>query len=393
MPTAPPCRQRPRCTIVSASVGAGHNAAARAIAETLQPAADLMDVEVLDLMDLAPRWFRAYYAQGYALAMSRLPKLYGLAYKLSDKPQTPQRSWAERCRLKIEALGARRLAERLSVNKPDLIVHTHFLAPPVVGKMLLQSKLSGQQFVVVTDVDAHRFWYADQVDQWFCSGPAGAAALGRWGIDHKCVTISGMPVSAKWTAPLDRQRILDEWKLPPDAPIILLSGGMDFTCGPVARLAGELLATFPKAHVVAMAGRNKKLLAQLARLPQASGKCHVVAYTDRLHELAEVSSLMITKPGGATTAECIARGTAMVLLRPVGGQESRNAEFLADSGAAVIAKKYCDVAGIVAGLLDDRQTLETLVANGRKLYRPAAATIARAICQQLDIDPAILSNT
>lgn len=369
----------PKVLIVTASVGAGHNSAARAVTAALADAGKL-DVQCLDVLDFAPRWFRAYYAGGFALAMTRFPRLYGLGFRLSDYPHGPRRGAMERLRLWREWGVLRRFRRRLVALAPDLVVHTHFLALPIVTGLVRRGLLSAAQMVVVTDVKVHRFWYSAGVERWFVPAAPSADTLRRWGVDESRITVSGIPVKAKWTAPVDRGKVLADWRLTGAGDIVLLSGGTEFTCGPVLRIARGLADACPDARVVVLAGRNKKLLARLARLP-AAGRVVGVSFTDRVHELVEVCSLMVTKPGGITTAECLARGTPMVLTNPVPGQEAGNAEYFRGAGAAVIARGTDDIIDRTRRLLADTRALGEMGDAARRLYRPATETIVSAVCQ------------
>jgi len=48
-----------------------------------------------------------------------------------------------------------------------------------------------------------------------------------------------------------------------------------------------------------------------------------------------VADLVVSKPGGLTTSETLARGAVMVIVNPIPGQESRNSDFLLENGAAI----------------------------------------------------------
>jgi processive 1,2-diacylglycerol beta-glucosyltransferase len=200
------------------------------------------------------------------------------------------------------------------------------------------------------------------------------------------ITVCDIPIRLKWTQPLDRAKVLADWRLPADRKIILLSGGAEFTCGPVEATASGILAAAPSAHVVVLAGRNKELLAKLSRLCEdgpAAGRLTPVSFTDRAHELVGVASLMVTKPGGVTTSECCAMGTPMVLLPPVRGQESCNAEYLCAHGAAVAPGGMLKVIQTVRRLLENPRELATMADCAKKLHRPAARPIAAKVSQWL----------
>lgn len=373
-----------RVLLITASVGAGHNSVARAIREDLT-ATGRVDVTVVDSMEIVPAWFRKAYAGGFMLAMSHLPRFYALLYVLTNRPQSPRRGLGEQVRLALERYAARPLRERLARERYDLIVHTHYLAPIVIAHMRRAGLVDTPQFMMVTDIETHRLWYSEEVDRWFLPAPYAAQAFRRWGVSEDRLTVSGMALQAKWSAPLDRRRIYADWDLPADRPIVLLSGGTEFVCGPVTRIAHGICRACPQAMVVVLAGRNKKLLAELTAKPEPAGRVRAVAFTDRSHELAEVCSLMVTKPGGLTTAECLAKGTPMVLTDPVPGHEGGNAQYLACNEAAVIVRGERDVVATVARLLDHPDLLRQMSANARRLYRPGREIITDAILRTLGL--------
>ncbi|NLW86790.1 MAG: hypothetical protein GXY38_07945 [Planctomycetes bacterium] len=370
--------------IVSARVGAGHAQAAKAVQEQLRLDAPRVRVDHLDVLELLSPMFRLYYQSGYSLSMTRFGRLYGLGFRIFNRPNRPGRSLDERLRLRSERFWLRPFIDLLEREKPDLVVSTHFLTPPAITFAANAGRFDVPQMVVVTDYDPHRWWYSQGVEKWFIPSEQDRGKLLSWGIRHDDITVTTIPVHPKWTAPMDRNAILRDWNLPADKPIVVLSGGAEFTCGPVQSIAREILKSPQPCCLVVLAGRNKQLLGQLANWPQArEGLLKPVSFTDRAQELVSVASLMVTKPGGVTTAECCAVGAPMVLLKPVPGQEEGNARYFSLHGAAIVAQGSGDVAGIVHRLLADKAKLEEMSCKAKGLHMPASKIIAGAIMQRL----------
>jgi processive 1,2-diacylglycerol beta-glucosyltransferase len=144
--------------------------------------------------------------------------------------------------------------------------------------------------------------------------------------------------------------------------------------GPIERLYRELLTVEIPLDIVAVCGRNEKLKKQLEALPRpARHRCQVLGFTKQIDELMAVADLVVSKPGGLTTSETLARGAVMVIVNPIPGQESRNSDFLLESGAAIKANNIATLAHKVTGLLGDPQRLAQLRANVRRVARPRAA--------------------
>ena len=85
------------------------------------------------------------------------------------------------------------------------------------------------------------------------------------------------------------------------------------------------------------------------------------------------ADLVVSKPGGLTTSETLARGAAMVIVDPIPGQESRNSDFLLENGAAIKVNNLAALGHKVEAILSDPTRLSNLKDNARKLGRPRAA--------------------
>ena len=376
MTTDEPRRQ---LVLASASVGAGHNQAAVAVREAVRRAGG-GDGEFVDALEYTPAWFRTFYAGGYNLAVAHFPRLYGLGYSLTSQLGTDLSR--NRARLLLERRVTRRFQLYLAERTPALVVATHYLPMAAVSHMRRSLGDDLRLWVIVTDYEAHRFWFAHGVERYFVACDEVVAPLVRWGVEAARITVTGIPVHPKWTGPTDADEARRIWKIPAEKPIVVVSGGAYFTVGSVERIVRDLLAG-SDVHVVALAGSNKKLLATLAAIPGAADRVTPVAFTDRLHELVDLATVVVTKPGGLITTECIARGSVMVLTRPVPGQEAANARMLAAAGAAIVTDSPAAVVRAVGRLLADAPARDAIAAAARGLHKPAAATIAAEILAAL----------
>jgi processive 1,2-diacylglycerol beta-glucosyltransferase len=378
---------RPRVLFVSAGVGAGHNQAAAALLAGLKAADPGISAERLDALDLCNSMFRLYYAGGYALLAGRLPRTYGFGYRLTDVPRGRRRTRTERTRMWVERLVLRRFRRWLTDRLPALVVNTHFLTPPAVASMLARGATGLRQMVVVTDYHMHRYWCSEGVDRWFVPDQAGLQRLTEFGVDEGCVDITGLPVHPKWSAPLDEAAIRADWDLPAGRPLVLISGGVNFTVGRVDWLAEELCLRLPQAVVMVLAGANKGLLAKLSASPLAQGprpRLRAIPFTDRIHELVQLSDVVLTKTGAMAVSEILTKGAAAVLLKPVPGQETYNARMMCENEAAVQASSGEEAVCQVVGLLNDPQRLARLRANALRLARPGTAAIVSRILETVN---------
>lgn len=117
--------------------------------------------------------------------------------------------------------------------------------------------------------------------------------------------------------------------------------------------------------------RCKKELSQ-ADVPERH-RVHVIGFTTEIDELMNVADVVVSKPGGLTSSEVLARGAAMAIVNPIPGQESRNSDYLLENGAAIKLNNVCTLAYKVGALLADSKRLARLKTNARRLGKPKAA--------------------
>jgi len=126
-----------------------------------------------------------------------------------------------------------------------------------------------------------------------------------------------------------------------DLPTILVLGG-GFGMGPVAGILESLDRVEREFQIVVVAGRNVALRRELAALDRHH-PTHVLGFVSNMHEIMSVADLIITKPGGLTTAEALALGKPLFILNPIPGQEMANSDFLLERGAAAKANRVEDL--------------------------------------------------
>ena len=82
------------------------------------------------------------------------------------------------------------------------------------------------------------------------------------------------------------------------------------------------------------------------------------------------SDLVITKPGGLTSTEALVSDLPIVAINPIPRQESENAGFLEDNGAAVWLKKNDDINFVLKVLLNGDGKLAVMRDCIKKIAKP-----------------------
>ena len=88
--------------------------------------------------------------------------------------------------------------------------------------------------------------------------------------------------------------------------------------------------------------------------------------------LMDASDIIVSKPGGLTTSEALAKGLPMVIVSPIPGQEERNTEFLVNNGLARAVTNTYPIDEAVYQLLHDHKKLKIISENIALFKKPHA---------------------
>lgn len=354
--------------ILSASAGAGHLSAARAIERAFADSGAALEVRNIDTLEHTNPLFRRLYSRAYLDMVNTMPEVLGWLYDQLDKP------WKhERRRLAFDKLNTGPFVKLLRNYQPDLTICTHFLPAEIISWLRAKEKLETRQAVVVTDFDVHAMWLCRHVEHYFVALDETRAHLIELGIPDPNVSVTGIPIDPVFARPKDQGAMRAKFNLDPDRTTILLSAG-GFGVGRIEELMTALLRLKHPAQVVAICGRNAELKERLERLPPTERvNVRPIGYTTEMDEYMAASDLVVGKPGGLTTSEALARGLVYVVVNPIPGQEERNSDHLLEEGAAIRCNNLPVLAYKIDRLLDDPARLDLMRRNAQRLGRPNAA--------------------
>jgi processive 1,2-diacylglycerol beta-glucosyltransferase len=364
-----------RLLILSASGGAGHVRAGQALEATCRERIPGVEVVHHDALAFCSRPTRLVVSDLYLAVVNKAPGLDRFLYERLDREQSRLTQSLVR-RYDRAAYGA--LERSVLAFDPDHILCTHFLpAHVLVAKRAAPSRrraaIRASVSVVVTDYDAHAFWIDRGVNRYYVGSDEVRHLLVQRGIPEGRVRVAGIPVHPAFGRERGREAAARAVRVDPERPtVLLMSGG--FGVGRVETTLERLLALPERVQLLVVAGRNEALRERLERVAAGSrGRARVFGFVDNIHDHMEASDLAVTKAGGLTVTECLARGLPMVILNPIPGQEEMNADWLVEYGAAVKVRQPDLLPYKLGQLLGDGQRLGTLKRAARRMGRPRAA--------------------
>lgn len=366
-----------RLIIASASAGAGHVQAARAVLAEYERRQYPAPAEHIDTLETGSRTFKRTYTGAYDFMVSHIPDLYGFFYHLTDrKPGPVQKAW-DVVRQRDEYIRLRRFRRHVMQSRPVWVLNTHFLSPPAIGRMIEHGTGDLRQAVVVTDYDSHRWWVSPHVDFYCVASQKAADRLMTFGVSADRIVETGIPIDPKWYDLPTRHQARQDWSLDQDRPAVLILGGTNFAVAGFERLIGHLAMSLPDVQVVALTGRNTRMHKRLAARRTEAPNLVPVAFTTRIHELVAAADVLVAKPGGLISTEAITAGCPLVTVGAIPGQEELNQEHLCASAVAVAADilRPTQVVSTVRTLLGNPARLAAMRDATRALRRTGAKSI------------------
>jgi processive 1,2-diacylglycerol beta-glucosyltransferase len=345
----------------------GHQKAAEAIME----AAPHMDPRVecvgVDAVNQAYPFIGTVVNRMYLQMLKSAPFIWDYLY---DNPEVEEATRDARGLLTF--ISSFRTKKMLRRFRPQAVICTQ--AVPVIA--LAAEKRRGNLRVplvgVVTDFAVHSYWLQPEVDLYLVAHEEVKQELLRKGIKEERIRVTGIPIRPKFgetSDPLQERRRLH---MNPHRPTILVMGG-SHGLGPLDELV-EALQTIPlpfQTYVVC--GKNRRLFRKISRLMGNSEDIRALGYVKDLAQLMSSVDLLITKPGGLTCSEALAKQIPMVLTNPIPGQEERNVKFLTKHQVAKVARSTEDLVHIVTDLLRHPKKRESMRQRAKIIAKPHSA--------------------
>jgi processive 1,2-diacylglycerol beta-glucosyltransferase len=226
---------------------------------------------------------------------------------------------------------------------------------------------------VLTDYAPHSYWMYDNVDAYVVPSGQTKDRFIMNNIKENKIFPFGIPISPDFSESCGKEAALRHLRLEPDVPTVLIMGGGQ-GLGPIEELIFAINTLPTNFQVIVVCGLNNKLRKWLEkRRVLFRKKMAILGYTKDVNMLMDAADLIVSKPGGLTTAESLAKCLPIVIVNPIPGQEAKNTEFLLGEGVAVKARNPLDAAGLIEELLSDPERLRRMRNAAAKHARPQAA--------------------
>ncbi|MTI48686.1 MGDG synthase family glycosyltransferase [Sporosalibacterium faouarense] len=334
--------------IFTASTGGGHNQAASALEKEFNHKG--YETIKVDMLKETSKMLDLLIADGYKVLATKLPKIYGGLYKLSDSQRINNRITKF-----FNKLAYTQISNIINSINPDLIIGTHPFIVDVVGNLKAKSIINIPFISIVTDYEAHQTYVNTNVDAYITGSEHTMKGLISKGILKSKIYPFGIPIRREF---LDKKSNYNDFY---DRNFQVLVMGGSLGVKSMKKVLKSLNKCTHDLKIIVVCGKDEVLRKSLEKSfkNNIEGKEYIIyGFTKEVAKLMDSSDIIITKPGGLTVSESMVKSIPMVIPYLIPGQEEENAEFLVREGVAVKVDHIREIRYVIDNLINNPKKLD-----------------------------------
>ena len=374
--------------ILSVTAGEGHNSTARAIRSELEERG--ADCTILDTFDYFSPEFAKLISEGYLLVTEKAKYAWKFGYELAEKRKSSEHEFTPANLIK--RVGARELAEFIRSDDYDAILFTHPFAGILLDSMKKQKIIANRTVGILTDFTFHPYWEDCTANDYVVVPDRLLLPQARRkGFSDDQILPFGIPINPKFRERMTQQEArrflgIDENRM----TFLVMGGSMGY--GHMADNVRKIdaLETERDFQLIVVCGNNAEMKADIEKIARtARHPMLVTGFVRTIPQMMDASDAIITKPGGLTTSEALAKCLPMIIANPIPGQEERNAEFLLNNGCALATSDTCPIDECLYQLLSSDVRLSAMRTCIGAIAKPDSAAMLGQFLDDLSHTPLI----
>lgn len=316
-----------RALIFTVTTGQGHNQVAKVLCSNLQNKD--IDTLLIDAFEYITPMLKDAINQGYLVSTKRLPKVYAKGYRMVERRDSDNHE--SLLAKMLNGVLSRKLIKCIEDYQPDVIICTHVFAAIMVSHVTNRLHSGIKTVGIVTDFTMHPYWEDAPMDYYITASELLNNQAFKKGITSDELVPIGIPINPKFANKNEKECARSTLGMDNKRTILVMSGSMGY--GKIGTMIKELDKSSLDFQIISVCGYNERLKRKIDKT-QFRHKIYNYGFTDKVDLLMDAADCIVTKPGGLTTSEVLAKGLPMIIVNPIPGQEDRNVEFLLNNGAA-----------------------------------------------------------
>lgn len=362
-----------KALVLSITAGQGHNATAKAICAYLESIG--CEAEMLDTFNYLNRILGETVSKGYLITASKTKLLYKGGYRLAEM-RKKSKSDVSPTRVGADIL-AKKLLKFINSYDPDVIICTHIFAGIILDVLKEKRETKAKCIGILTDFAFHPFWEEGlNLDYVVVPNELLTAQALKKGFTKDQVLPLGIPIHPKFSVNISQAEARARLGLDLNKrTVLLMSGSMGY--GNIEETVNLLDKVPYDFQIITVCGNNSAAKAKIDTM-HTKKRVLNLGFVDYVDILMDASDCIITKPGGLTSSEALAKGLPMVIVNPIPGQEDRNTEFFTNNGVAMAVTPTLPLDEVMYHLLSDPRRIEIMRESIKLIAKPEST---KNICE------------
>ena len=340
-----------RVLILSCNTGGGHNACGEAIRQVFEAAGDTC--VSADALQFTSNKLSKFVSWGHTTMYRRIPKLFRFGYGYAENH--PKMMREDAAVVKLLTGGAEQLHSFLVTDGYDAVICTHVFAGLLLRRTLDAYPMPIKTAFIATDYTCSPGVANSELDVYFIPDESLAEEFILGGVPGGKMVASGMPVLSQFYTRGNKEKAKQAMGVKAENTHLVMACG-SMGCGPmkqITELLSHRLASGCEVSIVC--GTNYKLCRELEQKYGSYPNIHIHGFVQDMSTLMDSADLYLTKPGGLSTSEALAKALPMVLIDAVAGCESYNLRHFTAMGGAVTASSVEELTELCVELMKDAQ--------------------------------------
>lgn len=348
-----------RTLIISCTTGEGHNSCAKALKEVFD--ANNEACEIVDGLSFISKGISRFAESGHILLYRHFPKIFDLGYKLSEKHLSTFAPGSIFYR--IFSKGSSKLKEHIINNECDTVICTHPFAAVILSEVQNRYALPIHTAFVATDYTCCPSVKDSSLNIYFIPDSKLAGAFISENITENKIFPVGIPIRQKFYETTDKTEAKLQMSVSPDKKhIVMMCGSMG--CGPLAKLAVSVASSMGSdCELTVICGTNEKLRKALTNKSLGIDNLHICGFVNNMSTVLDSADLYLTKPGGISTTEAVAKRVPMLFVNTVAACETYNLEHFLDYSVADSGKNVAELTDKCLKILGNEDLLRAYKHN------------------------------
>lgn len=353
-----------KALILSVPTGQGHHQAAKAVYEYFSEETDV-ECKIIDVFENVNPRLAESVDKGYLLSTKVTPKAYGRVYGFLENRDDSKNSGLG---ILLKTILNKKLMHFIKDFKPDVIVATHVFAAIALSHLKRKYPFRAKTVAIITDFTMHPFWEEVDLDYYVTACEALEFQAIKKGYAKEQIKPFGIPIRKKFAKKIPKSEAREIVGIDEKFTVMMMMGSMGYG-DDTLDIVKSVDSLGDDLQIIVVCGNNKKMKRRLSGM-SFSHKVYTLGFVDNVDVLMDSADCIITKPGGLSTSEALAKELPIIMLDPIPGQEDRNKEFMLNNGIALNISKTLRVEEAIYQLKNLDYRIGALKENMKFIRKP-----------------------